>query len=455
MSKASKKMSVGKKRKEISPAGSAKAARATTIKEAADDFRQELESLVASNEKHHIGSWDSVKQKLTGDKAPNCSVFLGNGFNIAVGVGTSCAELSRDLLMHETTKNFLDKERPKVLAKLNKDPANSEEVICKGLKGHPCLPFVKDIFYEKIMKRFNAVYSKERVMGFLALFSKFFTTNYDPLLYVSFLRMKKVKNIEKRGLDCLKVEQLNEGKVTTPPWEYLEEDTVLLKDMTKDLRYKLSKYIMPKGKDDSWVRDDFYKVLSVIGKEAQHEIDFDDGFRLPINDKKAKYMEWEDPKKRKDNYKDNMFYLHGAYFIYVDRQGKTCKIIYRGPFRFATYLRDSPHISPLCIFEAYGRNKKKKIKDNDYLRNCLSELGNVSGNLCIVGWRCHKNDQHLAKCINENSRIEALLVGYCRDDGVTTVKDYTKKFPDKKIIFWDVGEAPFDINKIKEEEKIK
>lgn len=454
MGKANKKDSPSKNKKN-SPAEAA-IAHAIASKEAADAARQELRSLVANNGKHSIGSWDNVEQKLRCDKASNCSVFLGNGFNIAIGVRTSYEELGQDLLRHGTTKDFLKNKRPDILAKIDKEPGDIEMVISKDLEDNPCQPFIKDIFYERIMKRFNKGYSEEKIMGFLALFSKFFTTNYDPLLYNSLRKMKKGKIINKRSPYYLKVVQINKGKVTTPGEGRFEGDTVLLKDMAKKLRYELSKYIMSKGQVASQGMNDFYKVLSCIEKEIRPEVDFDDGFRPPANDKKARYMEWTRPGKREDKYyKDNMFYLHGGFFIYVGHQGKTCKVISGGPLSFVNHIRTLPYTSPLCIFEGYGSDKKEEICKNDYLRNCLRELGNISGNLCIVGWRCHENDHHLTECINENSRIKTLLVGYCQGDRKTTVDDYTKKFPDKKIIFWDVGEAPFDINKIKEEEKIK
>lgn len=454
MSKAGKKMSIGKNRKQISPAGSTKAARAIPSKKDAGTVRRELEGLVARNEKHNIGSWDSVKQKLIFDKAPKCSVFLGNGFNIAIGIKTSYEELGQGLLKHETTKDFLEKEGSDLGDKIDKAPGDIEKLISEGLKGNPCQSFIKDIFFEKIMKRFGTGYSKEEVMNFLSLFSKFFTTNYDPLLYLLLLKMKKGEGIDSSSSYYLKVLQIHEGKVTTQGMESFEEESVPLKEMTKNLRYELSKYIMSKEETDSRSRDNFYEILDHIEGKIKPEVDCDDGFSPPESDEEVQYMEWKEPDARKFKYKDNMFYLHGGFFLYAD-QGKTRKIISRGPLSFVKYLRDFPHISPLCIFEAYGPDKKREIDKNGYLRNCLRELGHVSGNLCIVGWRCNENDQHLTECINKNNRIDTLLVGYYRGDAEETVKKYTEEFPDKKIIFWDVGEAPFDINKIKEEEKSK
>lgn len=449
---ANKKMPASKNKRNSSTALAASMARVIASKKDADDLRLALESLVADSGKHSIGSWEEVEKRLTSGDASSNSVFLGNGFNIAIGVKTDYKSLGQALLGHASVKESLKKNAPKIFDSIDKQPEQIERLISDGLDDHSCQQFIKDIFYGKILQRCS-ISPREQVLDFLGLFNNFFTTNYDPLLYLFLLKIKKRKLIDDNTPYYRKVVQINMGEVTIPKTEDFGENSVPLKDMTHNLRYELSKYMMSEGEVAGKGRNNFYAALRHMEKKRS-EIEFDDGFRFPAGDKKADYMLWEEPSERKGHCKDNVFYLHGGLFIYKEQE-EVRKTISRGQVGFVKYIASLGISWPLCVFEARDTDKKTEIDDNKYLSNCLKKLGEASGNLCIVGWRCNENDQHLAECINKNNRIDTLLVAYYRGAAKVTVEKYTEEFPDKEIIFWDVGEAPFDINKIKEEEKIK
>ena len=447
-----KKVPVGKNKKKSSTALAASIARVLASKEEADDMRRTLESLVADNVKHNIGSWADVEKRLTSGDASSNSVFLGNGFNIAIGVKTDYRSLGQALLRHASVKESLKKNAPAIFESIDKQPEQIEKLISDGLDENSCRRFIKEIFYGKILQRCN-ISPREQVLDFLGLFNNFFTTNYDPLLYLFLLKIKKRKLIDDNAPYYRKVVQINAGEVSIPKIDDFGEKSVPLKDMTHNLRYELSKYMMSESEVASKGRNNFYAVLRHMEKKRS-EIEFDDGFRLPAGGEKAEYMQWESPSERKGHCKDNVFYLHGGLFIYKE-QGEVRKTISGGPVGFIKYIASLGVSWPLCVFEAHGTDKKTEIDGNKYLSNCLKKLGEVGGNLCIVGWRCNENDQHLVECINKNNLIDTLLVAYYRGAAQETVEKYTEEFPGKKIVFWDVGEAPFDINKIKKEEKIK
>lgn len=287
-------------------------------------------------------------------------------------------------------------------------------------------------------------------MSFLEFFGTFFTTNYDPLLYLFLLKMKKRKGLDDTSPYYRKIVQINKGVITVPGQEDLKEDVVLLHKTTQKMRYDISNYIIPEEEKPRKGREKFYAALNHI-ERGECGLDPNDGFGPPADNKKVEYMEWQRPEERED--KDNMFYLHGGLFIYKGEGGEIRKTVSSGEKNFVKYLLDLTEPLPLCVFEARSSCKKDKIEKNDYLHNCLNKLGSASGNLCIVGWSGSDNDQHLVDCINKNSGINTLLVSYYRDDGEDTVKNYMKKFPDKEIIFWDVGEAPFERGKINEEKR--
>lgn len=156
MSRTSKQTLTGKKRKENSSAVGAN-------KQAADAVRAKLQTLVAGNIKHSVGCWDVVEKMLRSGGISMNNVLLGNGFNMAIGVRTGYSQLRDAFLKHGTVKEFLEEEKPALLAEMEEEFHKIEILISENLKGHSCQRFLKEIFYGKILQQCSGGYDSEKL----------------------------------------------------------------------------------------------------------------------------------------------------------------------------------------------------------------------------------------------------------------------------------------------------
>ena len=386
--------------------------------------------------KHILVSHAEIKAKLEATASRQKSLFLGNGFNIAIGVRTSYTSLRNSLLRHKTiVELFKDKKLDAQLYnKIKRNAARTEWLISR-IKDPYHRAYVKEIFYNRILQRAKTRYDYKEVVRFLSLFKLFFTTNYDPLLYLLLLSMIKGDSLEDRDYYS-RVEQINAGYVRAEG----DEAITRLRKYTKRQLYDFSTRIIKKeeGFADKKM-EDFYRVLKDIRKEPT--ITLRDGFGW--RGLQGEDPQWDDLLGTIDKGSANLFYLHGSTFFYKDN----------GTIRKKTSGRKSGFLKsltssngPMCVFAADSRGKKRQIKGNDYLEHCQDRLREIKDDLCIVGWSCGKCDKHLIECINENKEITRLLIScYGRSDGekIKRANEYKKIFKDKETIFWDVSTAPF------------
>ena len=369
-------------------------------------------------------------EELLDDRSRQKNVFIGNGFNLALGVNTSYYSLSESLLRHATIeKLFKDEELdPELYRKIKDNPQETEQLIC-GICDHYHKAFVKEIFYDRILYRARSKYNQKAVAQFLKPFDMYFTINYDPLLYLILLSMggeKPEKNSFYRRIKriyCGEV-KAQEEKTGTP-----------LEDFTPRQLYDISTHIM-KGDLPPHKRDLVFRIIRDIRKEKF--ITFRDGFTGP----KGKDQWWR-PSLKLGKGDVDLFYLHGSTFFY--EEGRAIKKRVSDKRRgFITMLAEEG--SPMCVFEADKQDKLDKINNNGYLSYCRDELRTIKDDLCIVGWSCQDCDDHLVACINENKNLTRMFVscyGKEKNEMSGTAKRYADKFEDKEIVFWDVSTAPF------------
>lgn len=114
----------------------------------------------------------------------------------------------------------------------------------------------------------------------------------------------------------------------------------------------------------------------------------------------------------------NIFYLHGANFLFADNNNYTFKV--KATREHSLQERIDNYIKlgdiPLSIVEGNYLDKLEKIKNNLYLRFCYNQISNISGLLVIYGVSFNYNDTHIFNAINENMNIKKIYISVYKDD---------------------------------------
>ena len=137
------------------------------------------------NRINEIRSQEELNSLL--NKESNRSVFLGNGFNIALRIQTSYQSLFNSLMTHNFVKGVISQELYNTIV----SNRYNFEAYKDEIKNDELRNAVLTKFYEIILNKCKARYKYKEVVSFLLKFSKFFTINYDPLLYRFCFNLKK------------------------------------------------------------------------------------------------------------------------------------------------------------------------------------------------------------------------------------------------------------------------
>lgn len=135
----------------------------------------------------------------------------------------------------------------------------------------------------------------------------------------------------------------------------------------------------------------------------------DDGFRdAPGED----YVTWE------GDWKQNIYYLHGALHLFVGptkiRKSTWCRTKVSLLEQLQECLADD--IYPMFVAEGEGSQKVGQILRNGYLSKCFRSLQNQNGNLFIFGASLSERDAYLIEAIGRYSTIQRLYVGIFGDE---------------------------------------
>ncbi len=114
----------------------------------------------------------------------------------------------------------------------------------------------------------------------------------------------------------------------------------------------------------------------------------------------------------------NIFYLHGANFLFADNNNNTFKV--KATRKHSLQERIDNYIKfgdiPLSIVEGNYLDKLDKIKNNPYLRFCYNQLSNISGILVIYGVSFNDNDTHIFNALNKNRNINKIYISVYQND---------------------------------------
>lgn len=397
-----------------------------------------------------------------------CHLLLGNGFNNSLGINTSYKnifeQMKKDYIAYmslDQMMKIIDYNIEALIEKMkNAIKQNSEEFgfLCNFIESKIKLDFMKAC-YNIVKDEVKNIYQDKNEDIYLLLknFNNYFSLNYDPFLYLLLMKFKKSNNnnaVAFQNTSLFKEEDLNEkqnniyseiqearkkGKIRTIINENISES--YLKDMTKEY---FSMIIKNHFKTKKWKPKDIRKVCDYIWEEekSKRKLDnIDDGFLF---------------KDYKDSISQNIFFLHGAFHIYKDKN-KIRKITQEQDKALYNKLEEiinSYEKDIVCVFTNTSENKEKCINGNIYLKNAFNKLVSLSGTLMIFGSNLAKNDEHIFKQI-KNSNISKICISTSQNKYNTTYNRAKEIFPDKEIEFFDYTTVSYSLNEqeIKDETK--
>ena len=163
----------------------------------------------------------------------NRNIFLGNGFNLCLGINTSYCSLFKGILSSNKIKEMIPADIQK---NIENDNFNLEAHIKKIPEMYRGI--VMERFYEVVLKRCKRRIFNKEVIGFLGKFNKFFTINYDPLLYRFLLKPRIDDSVQQSEL-YRNLEAIHNGRITG-----MEDfDDILLKARPKKSVYEIARQI--------------------------------------------------------------------------------------------------------------------------------------------------------------------------------------------------------------------
>ncbi|MGL4907784.1 MAG: DUF4917 family protein, partial [Bacteroidales bacterium] len=318
---------------------------------------------------------------------------------------------------------------------------------------------------EIVKSKIKHIYEKKKegVSILLKNFSKFFTLNYDPFLYISLLRFTssdKTKNTTVAFPQTLKFigEDLDKqhNDIYTEIKEARENGSLKIIVGEHEVEREFSKLtkthllseitLYSRENEKNWKKTDIEKVIEKILKEEQtNEVlsKIDDGSikQNKLFSENADFI-FNSPETQ------NLFFLHGAFHIYRDGEKNHYKITQSTDKALYDRLEDIINNNDkdiICVFQS--TDKLSVIQSDTYLSNCLNKLGSLSGSLVILGSSLDENDNHIFEKIN-NSPITTVYISAVTKELKEKYERACEIFLNKNIVMYDAATITYELPKV-------
>jgi len=384
------------------------------------------------------------------DKTNN-HLLLGNGFNTSLGIYTDykniydkMIELYPDYKLlkdnFETNNYDLEQIIDYLQSCINNDKNNFlTNFIIKKIKKD----FLKATF-SIVSEELKKIYQEknEGIYVLLSKFTNYFTLNFDPFLYLLLMKYKKndinkavvfqgstqlfqdiQPDMDSEIQEYISTVYKNGLKRLTIKKEYIEEPLKGITKADRDNQIRkllIKKFPSLKKKDINKRLKSFYNSLDTQNKE----LNVNDGFikELFINNTKDDFQ--------------NVFFLHGAFFIYSDRRiKKITKTTEKAMYQKVEEVVDSDDKELIFILQA--RKKEEVIKENEYLIKSLNKLSVIKGDIVLFGSSLSDKDNHIFSRINDNTQISKVYISTSKEQSPKMQKIALGKFNKKEIVFFD------------------
>lgn len=397
-------------------------------------------------------------------------LLIGNGFNYGLGINTGYKSIFQKMIennfgvykaalpMVEESGFDLEEFIGRLEKDIDSDNLFLKKYICNKIK----LDFMQAA-HEIVKSKIKNIYAEKNEGIYLLLqnFTNYFSLNYDSFLYLLLL---KYKTIDKEAKNTIALE---------PSLNFIEEDLdkkqndiyTEIKEARKNGNLDISL-----GDNDPTMRKRFcvltkshflteVKDYSKSKKKGWKVKDIDRVVKLIFEEEnKIRVLNKVDDGSRQQNLfnnetefvfdinskTQNLFFLHGAFHIYKDGE-LTKKITQQSDKALYERLEEiinSDNKDIVCIFQ--HKDKLNVIENDDYLSNCLNKLGELSGNMIIIGSSLADNDNHIFNQI-ESSNIETVYISTLEKEAEKYYKLAKDKFPSKSIYLFNAETISYEI----------
>jgi hypothetical protein len=355
----------------------------------------------------------------------NANLLLGNGFNLSLNPNTTTYEnMAKDIIgfpeRYKIEKCTIEKYQEECNEETNND--NIKKMIDKHIKEYFIIGVIKASFDE--IKKESIDYKK--LIDYLDSFNKVYTLNYDSVLYRIYLKNKKRNKNNPNDGDIDNWVDNNEENIIKE-YEFALQTKIFEKTFneyaTDTIKLTLGGDIMIK-KYESHVNDYVSKKIQKYLKSKfsrimhKHDNKNEISEKLEINDGFIN-GQYEGTKNQ------TLFYLHGAVFIFLDDENNIIKLSATNQKNILSqakeHIKDNRH--PIYILEDKADDKKKKIENNDYLKNCFDNFKQLKGDLFSFGCSFSNSDNHLLEVLNNNTGLDNLYIGAYTDDEATNINN--------------------------------
>ena len=317
------------------------------------------------------------------------NLLLGNGFNENNEINTSYANIIKSLTKYNHIGDILTKFAP------NQEEWDVEKIICGKNDIHPLWKNeIKNkfilIILDIISKSDSSVHKSHHIKLFesLADYDKIFTTNFDPVVYLSLLYMQNA--------------QITQDPIFHKVADFFNQTVTFNKEHT----FNLNDGFRIKSLYDLWCRDngvnacDFDKFSKIKKSLLIKDIikgKLNDGFVACQKNKfRLKFSPTEEM---------NLFYLHGACHILKTEEGNIKLSKNQNKKDFVDWLMDAyehpSFVSTIVIGDDF-EDKLDLIKKDLYLSHCYERLKKISGEIDVWGFSGN-NDGHIISAMSESN----------------------------------------------------
>ena len=397
-------------------------------------------------------------------------LLIGNGFNYGLGINTSYKSIFDKMI--ENDRGVYKEAAPIVencnydlelfIGELEKDINYDNVFLKKYIRNKIKFDFMKAA-HEIVKNGIKNIYAEKNEGVYLLLqnFTNFFSLNYDSCLYLLLLKYKPIDN------------EPNNVIAFEPSIKFIEEDMnaqqnniyteikearltgklkITFGDESDSLEKALNKLTKThfqtevnaysKANNKGWKAKDIKKVVNLIFEEEKRN------FFLKKVDDGSRQMSFFSNEREfifdVNSITQNVFFLHGAFHIYKD--GREIKKITQGSDK-ALYekleeILNNEEQDIVCVFQQ--ENKIDEINQNEYLLNCYTKLGSLTGNMVIIGSSLADNDNHIFKQI-DNSGIETVFISSLMREIEKNFELAKRRFPSKKIYLFDAETISYEV----------
>jgi hypothetical protein len=410
----------------------------------------------------------TYKEVLEKIKDQSNHLLIANGFNYGLGIKTGY----RDIFKKMTKKNkYIYNDAIEMIencgfdleyfiGKLEEDISLENSFLRKYISNKIKLDFMQAT-HEIVKAEIKNIYTKKNDGIFILLkeFTNFFTLNYDSLLYLLLLKYKPIENEKKNVIVLLPtlrfIEEdldVKQNNIYTEIKEARANGTLKLNlgndanSLEKDCKMLTKTHFVAEITEYSktfkkgWQTKDIDRVVKIIFQEEKsNELlkRIDDGSKqLTLFDTTEFVFDVKSSTQ-------NLFFLHGAFHIYKDGE-HYIKITQQSDNALYEKLEEvlnNEEQEVVCVFQ--HKEKAEIINNNEYLKHCFDKLGQLSGNLVIIGSSLADNDDHIFGQIND-SLIENIYISAFGDK--EKILDIAKsKFPNKNIMLFDAETISYEL----------